>query len=223
MKYKKVVIDGKEYLEPINETDGAEDGETVECEVEDKEELSRGEKFVRDTQEFFVKVGEGARDVGVKIGAGAKTFGEKVARDFKDAGKKIKEGAERLFAKDKTADPESKESRLIRLLPYMGKSETHEVAEMILTDDELLRGLDLSCVLPFLCKEDCGAIFLRAVELGKEELDIGMMVQHIDKSLLTRVVDGYLEGKYPRLDIDALYPFLSDKDIKRIFLHIVKK
>ena len=222
MKYRKVVIDGKEYLEPIEEKSADGEGETVECKVEDKQELSGGEKFMRDTQEFFVKVGEGARDVGVKIGEGAKSFGEKVVRDVKGAGKWIKEGAERLFAKDKTKDPSSKEARLIKLLPYMSKSETHEVALMILKDDELVTKIDLSCVLPFLSKEDCGEIFMRAVELGRDNMDIGMIVQYIDKGLLSEVVDGYLEGKYAKLCIDALYPFLSDKDIKRIFLHIVK-
>ena len=222
MKYRKVVIDGKEYLEPIEEKTAETVCETVECEAKEKEEPSGGEKFIRDTQDFFQRVGEGARDVGVKIGEGAKSFGERVVRDVKGAGKWIKEGAERLFAKDKTKDPSSKEARLIRLLPYMSKSETHEVALMILKDDELVTKIDLSCVLPFLTKEDCGEIFMRAVELGRDNMDIGMIVQYIDKSLLSKVVDGYLEGRYERLNIDTLYPFLSDKDIKRIFLHIVK-
>ncbi len=227
MKYRKVIIDGKEYLEIIDEDKKddteAPEGETLECDIDDAGEPTSGEKFKRDAQEFFTKVGEGARDIGVKIGTGAKRFGVKVARDVKDAGRKIKEGAERLFAKDKTSDPDSKESRLIRLLPYMSKSETHEVAELILADDEVLKGVDLSAVLPFLSKEDSGRLFLRAVELDKKSLDIGMIVQYIDKGLLTEIVDGYLEGKYPKLDIDSLYPFLSDEDIKRIFFHIVGK
>ncbi len=224
MKYKKVIIDVKEYLELIDESadNQPHEVEVVDSEVKESEPLSGGEKFKRDAQEFFARVGEGARDIGQKIGAGAKSFGEKVARDVKDAGRKIKEGAERLFAKDRTSDPDSKESRLIRLLPYMGKDETHEVARMILEDDELIREVDMSCVLPFLSKDDCGAIFLRAIEVAGGA-DLGMIAQYVDEQVLSGVVDSYLAGELDGLDVDALYPFLADKDIKKIFLHIVGK
>jgi hypothetical protein len=38
---------------------------------------------------------------------------------------------------------------------------------------------------------------------------------------LTKIVDNYIDGKYPDLVIDDLYPFLCDADIKRIFYHIL--
>ena len=47
------------------------------------------------------------------------------------------------------------------------------------------------------------------------------MTPFVSKKCLSSVVDGYIAGEYPALDMDELYPFLSDKDIKRIFFHII--
>ncbi len=220
MRYKKVIIDGKEYLEIINDDENNAEGETVNADLEDDRELSGSERFKRDAGEFFAKVGEGAKNIGIKIGVGAKSFGTRVARDAKEAGRKIKEGAERLFAKDKTLDPESKEARLIKLLPFMAKDEVKEVAEKIISDDATLRTISLSLVMPYFEREYCNMIFKRCIELERDNLDIPELMQYVDSSVLSEIVDEYLEGKHPKLAIDELYPFLPDEDIKRIFYHI---
>jgi hypothetical protein len=38
---------------------------------------------------------------------------------------------------------------------------------------------------------------------------------------LSDVIDGYIDGKYPKLDVDSLYPFLADEEIKKLFYHII--
>ena len=216
MKFVKVTIDGKEYYRKVDDneeigTDAAEEqnGEFVDAEIEQGEEPTGSEKFWRDTQEFFEKVGTGARE-----------FGEKIAAGAKDLGDKIKNGTERVFAKDRSRDPDSTEAKLLRLLPYMSKEEAHKVAEKLMANDESLKNLDVPTVMPFLTVDDCDAIFVKAIELGRA-LDLAACVPYISAACLSNVIDGYIAGKYPKLDVDSLYPFLADEEIKKLFYHII--
>lgn len=262
MEFKKIIIDGKEYYEAIEDNDTS--ATEAKCEKSFKEDARIAtEKLCDGARAFGVKVADTAKDIGVKtadvakevgkktavvakevgkktadvakevgkktakVGSkvmdGAKNAGEKIAVDMKIAGLKIKEGAERLFSKDRSLDPTSKEAKLIKLLPYMSRKETHDTAMQFLESDNALFGIDLSAILPFLSGEDCNAIFLKSIEIGKRNIDISTAMQFVDSATLKAVVDGYLEGKYPKLNIDEFYPFLEDKDIKRIFDHIVGK
>lgn len=240
MKFKKVIIDGKEYYRPVDEavneavknTENEEPNEEiaeeiveeiVEGEIEDSEELSGGEKFKRDAQDFFGKVKTGAEELGAKIATGAKELGSKIATGAKKFGKKIKEDTERLFNKDKTFDPNSTEAKLLKLLPYMSEEETHEVCLKLLSSDESVAKLNVGVVMPFFSKDDADAIFKKSIELGNEDYDLSVIVPYVSDTCLSNIVDGYIEGKYPNLDIDSFYPFLGDADIKRLFYHIINE
>ena len=261
MELRKVIIDGKEYYEAIEDTKNeaaAEGSEVKDLRAEAKAFGIKVADTAKDigiktagvakdiglktaevakdigaktagvakdiglkTAEVAKEVGKKTVEVGVKVKDGAKATGERIASDMKSAGQKIKEGAERLFAKDRSLDPDSKEAKLIKLLPYMSRSEAHDAVMRFLENDSALMRIDLSAVLPFISGEDCNALFLKCIELGKRNIDIATVMQFVDPSVLSGVVDGFLEGKYPKLDIDEFYPFLEDKDIKRIFDHIV--
>lgn len=218
MKFIKVIINGKEYYERIDDTAEvkaeeeapAADPEVVDAAIEDGEEPTGTEKFKRDTQEFFEKVGNGARDLGIKIVDGAKNLGAK-----------IKEGTERLFNKDKSTDPESTEAKLLRLLPYMSREDTHGVCVRLLEKMETLENINVATIMPFLTAEDCDAIFTRCIEVNNTKCDLATAIPYVSAECLTKIVDNYIEGKYPDLVIDDLYPFLCDADIKRIFYHIL--
>ncbi len=220
MKFIKVIIDGKEYYQRIDDAEEIiieeeetlkSDPEVVDAKIEDGDEPTAGEKFKRDTYEFFEKVGNGAKDFGQKIVDGAKTLGAK-----------IKEGTERLFNKDKSTDPESTEAKLLRLLPYMSKEDTHEVCLKLLEKNDFLSGVDISTVMPFLSAADCDAIFERCIEINNKNYDLATAIPYVSVECLSRIVDNYIAGKYPDLVIDDLYPFLGDAEIKRIFYHIIK-
>ncbi len=223
MKFVKVIIDGKEYYQKVEETvpeaESAEqpegeldtEPEIIDAVIEDGEEPNWTEKFNREAYDFFEKVGTGAKDLGEKIVAGAKDLGEK-----------IKMGTERLFNKDKSCDPTSTEAKLLRLLPYMSKEEAHGVAVKLLANDKSLKNLDIATIMPFLSSEDCDAVFVRCIELGNESYDIAKATPFVSEACLSAVVDSYIAGKYPELDIDSLYPFLKDSDIKKIFYHILE-
>lgn len=218
MKFIKVIINGKEYYERIDdaaevkaeEETPAADPEVVDAAIEDGEEPTGAEKFKRDTQEFFEKVGNGARDLGIKIVDGAKNLGAK-----------IKEGTERLFNKDKSTDPESTEAKLLRLLPYMSREDTHGVCVRLLEKMETLENINVATIMPFLTAEDCDAIFTRCIEVNNTKCDLATAIPYVSAECLTKIVDNYIDGKYPDLVIDDLYPFLCDADIKRIFYHIL--
>ncbi len=224
MKFVKVIIDGKEYYEKVekvvknenteekaSEEKKIPEPEIIDADIEDGEEPGWTEKFNREAYDFFEKVGAGAKDLGEKIVSGAK-----------DLGGKIKNGTERLFNKDKSEDPNSTEAKLLRLLPYMSKEDAHGVAVKLIENDKSLKNLDISTIMTFLTPEDCDAVFLRCIELDNRDYDIAKAIPHVSKAALSTMVDNYIAGKYPELDIDELYPFLSDSDIKRIFYHIIE-
>ena len=225
MKFVKVVIDGKEYYERIDDAEigGAAEvePEIVDAEIEGAKEPTGAEKFKQDTAEFIEKFNNGAKEFGEKVATGAKNLGEKITVGAKDLGKRIRTGTERLFSKDKSTDPNSTEARLLRLLPYMSAKEAHEVAEKLISNDKSLAKLNISTVMPFLSAADCDAVFKKCIELGNTDYDLAAVVPYVSVSCLSEIVDGYIGGKYPELDIDLFYPFLGDEEIKRIFYHIV--
>ena len=228
MKFCKVVIDGKEYYEKIEDEDlnakkevSEEEPEIVDAHIDDGEQLSGAEKFKQDTADFIERFNNGAKEFGEKIAEGAKNLGDKISTGAKDLGKRIKTGTERLFSRDKTTDPDSTEAKLLRLLPYMSAEEAHKVAEKLLANDKSLARLNISTIMPFLSAADCDAIFEKCIELNNTDYDLAATVPYVSVACLSRIVDGYVNGKYPDMDIDLLYPFLGDEEIKRIFYHII--
>lgn len=218
MKFIKVIIDGKEYYERIDDAAEAKaeqtaeeaEPEVVDAEIENGEEPTGAEKFKRDTQDFFEKVGNGAKDFATKIVDGAKSLGEK-----------IKEGTERLFNRDKSSDPESTEAKLLRILPYMSREDAHGVCVKLLEKMDSLENVNIATVMPFLTTEDCDAIFTRCIEINNTKCDFATAIPYVSAECLSKIVDNYIGGQYPNLVIDDFYPFLCDADIKRIFYHIL--
>ena len=227
MIFRKVVIDGKECYQRVDseESPRAEETEAkaeyIEGEIADAEEHTAEEGFAKDAHEFFERVGEGAKSIGTKIADGAKDIGKKIADGAKDLGKRIKEGTESLFGKDKSLDPNSTEAKLLRLLPYMKREETHDVFEKIMANDAAVRSLDIATIMPFLTPEDCDALFKKCIEIGNDNYDIAKAIPYVSDACLSDLVSGYIEGKYDKLTVETLYPFLPDKEIKRIFYHIL--
>ena len=211
MKFKKVVIGGVEYYQPLEDMPKRGRVKIEITEVEEHPEKKSFLETVKDgTTEFIDRVGTGAKTLGTKIAVGAK-----------DLGQRIKESGDRFFGRDKTMEKNSREEKLIKLLPYMSKKEIHEMAEGIIADDAAVASLDLMSVLPFLTKDDCDKLFERAVRVGNTAYDFAKTVPYVSRGCLSGVVDGYINGEYPELDIDSLYPFLSDEDIRRIFHHVL--
>ena len=235
MRFEKVIIDGVEYYRMV-EDGSATDKESCGADgenAENKGESADGKnKFCRDAEQFFERMSAGAKDFGEKFDKGAREFGDKFSKGAKDFGEKLSKGVtdlrdkiasgvERLFNADKSDDPNSLDARLIKLLPYMSGDELRDICERILKDDEAFEDLDLGNVMPFLPAETCDAFFLKALETEKDAGELLSAVPFVSDSCMSQVTDAYIAGEYPRLEIDMLYPFMSDENIKKIFYHIV--
>lgn len=223
MKLEKVIIDGKEYYREIKDEEVAEVLEVEEIETDAEAETQSEPKDKRDVQIFFEKVGKGAKDVGVKMFDGAKRISNRITVGAKDLGARMREGTERLFNRDRSDDPNSTEAKLLRLLPYMSEEDAHEFCKKLISSDEMMKKVDIADIMPFVSKEDCDALFLKCIIITDGKSDIAKAVPYVSKSCLSVVVDDYINGKYPGLDMDSLYPFLSDEEIKKIFYHIICK
>lgn len=226
-----------EEAEVRDETCSTEENEAPK-ETASSEESAEGESAEDETAEdesgedkpFFIhKTGKGFEVDTQELGANLKDFGEKVASAFSgamaSAEKAINEGLQQ--AEQKMKDRQ-KADRLAKMLPYMGAEEVHEIVEKIIAGDEEMKDVKAETLLPFMSREDCGRIFERS--LAANDLNPGAdnelylaCVPYVDGELLSKLVDRYVEGQYPNVKMDKVYPYLKAQDVKRIFYYELKK
>lgn len=118
-----------------------------------------------------------------------------------------------------------KKNKLLQILPFLDDDDIHEVAEDILSDPDKYCGLNLCEIMPFLSGKDCDALFLRIVldTDNKYEYSPTSLAPFVSEKCLSMLVDKYIAGELQVVDMDELYPFLSSKDVKRLFKYIVSK
>lgn len=127
-----------------------------------------------------------------------------------------------FYKKEKTKTS-SKTAKLLNVLPFLDESDCHELIQQMLDGKESLKDISLSAVLPFLSEEDCDALFLKAVKDGNWQFSLSEVAPFVSDACLSNIVDLYIEGKFPEEEMDTLYPYLSSRDIKRVFQYIVNK
>ncbi len=137
-------------------------------------------------------------------------------KDHKKDGEDEKE--EDFFPHKKWSD---KNSKIISRLPFLKDEEIHKMVEPILKGDKSFKDLPVMAMMPFLSEEDRDALFMKAVE--EQNKDYVAFAVFVSDSCLSKLVDAYLEGKYPNLLLDELYLFMSSENIKRIFNHFLEK
>lgn len=118
-----------------------------------------------------------------------------------------------------------KANKLMQILPFLDDEDVHEIVEDILSDPTKYDGLNLSCVMPFLDEKDCDALFLKiALDADKKyEHSLVSLAPFVSEECLSKLVDKFVSGELQDVDMDRLYPFLSSKDVKRLFKYIVSK
>lgn len=118
-----------------------------------------------------------------------------------------------------------KANKLVQILPFLDDEDLHEIAEDILSDPAKYEGLNLSCVMPFLDEKDCDALFLKiALDTDKkDEHSLVSLAPFVSEECLSKLLDKFVSGELQDIDMDELYPFLSSKDVKRLFKYIVSK
>jgi ATP-dependent exoDNAse (exonuclease V) beta subunit len=127
--------------------------------------------------------------------------------------------------KEETKSEEPKQRsrmhKLMQMLPFMDSETIHELLEKILTNDESLHDINIMAVLPFLEKEQATSLFKKAMAGGHPKLNPMAIAPFVDDESLSFIVDEYIAGNITEDQIDGLYPFLSEKDLKRLFKHII--
>lgn len=116
-----------------------------------------------------------------------------------------------------------KSNRIIAMLPFLNDDELHELVEDIMSDGEKYKDLSLAAVMPFLDDSDCDKIFLNAINNESQLKHICSLAPFVSEECLSELVERYVNGDYPELNLDGLYPFMSTRDIKRLFKYSIAK
>lgn len=112
----------------------------------------------------------------------------------------------------------TKRSNLTSILPFMEEEDVFDIAKKIIEKKE--QKISLVEVLPFLNERHCDELFLQAIEQEEFINQATSFAPFVSEDCLSKVVDGYLEGKYQNLNLSTLYPFMKNEDVKRIFHYL---
>jgi len=225
MILKKTMKDNQTIYVPVSQQEADEarkNGETViyldEDEAPEQNE-SKEDKHESKQQESDYFENEGVRDA-KKAAFFAKRFTERLKRDWNPHLHKM--GGHQSFHFNNDSS-DSVTRQLLRILPFMDEEDIHEVVEKYLSGDPDYANLKLPAIMPFLDEDDCDAVFKKVVESKELGHYVVAIAPFVSEEALSALVDQFLEGAYPDLDIDSLYPFLDSADIKRAFHYWLKK
>jgi|688.fasta_scaffold128408_3 hypothetical protein len=122
--------------------------------------------------------------------------------------------------------PQIKIQKIISGLPFLDDEDLKEMVDEITSNSSAYKDLPIAALMPFLDDEDADRLFLKCVDddhLSKK-FDISSMVHFVSEACLDKLAEGYMLGKYQHINLDAVYPFMSSKTIKKLFkYHLNKK
>ena len=109
---------------------------------------------------------------------------------------------------------------LRKMLPFLGAKEIDMLAKKILeSEEEEWKGFRLNDLFPFMSTAVIDKMFMESVEAGK---DYGRFLPFISGRVMHEIVEDVLAGKRD-INLDAMYPFMSNEDIKRVFYYYLDK
>ena len=107
------------------------------------------------------------------------------------------------------------------MLPFLDEDDLEELANKILDSEENeFKGVTICEVLPFLDDDVVDKMFFKAILNNKDY--IKFLPFESEEALHTLVVK-YFNGEIKNIDIDKIYPFLNEDDIKYIFRKFMEK
>jgi len=111
------------------------------------------------------------------------------------------------------------------MLPFLDDEDIHQYVEQLLQGEGPLKGVSLVAIMPFLKDDDCDRLVLKYLDdsADKSRCSITALAPFVSEECLSKIVDGYLAGKYQNLSLESLYPFLSSRDVRRLFAHFAAK
>ena len=116
-------------------------------------------------------------------------------------------------------------NKLLTMLPFLDKDYLKEIVDGIINEEEEYKDLDLVVLFPFIGKEECDRLFKKFIFENKEcdKHYITCVAPFVSKEALSNFVDEYTKGNYQNVNVDALYPFMSPHDVKKMFKYIISK
>ena len=193
MILRKTVMDGKEVYEPVSREEALELEDKSVLVFTDEDEKDEFEDILEDMED------EDGDDYSLNLGKTRIDLGI----------------LKPLFGKGK--------GKLIGMLPFMDEEEIHDAVTAILESSDL-EDLPLVAMMPFLKEKDCDALFMKAVSEGyRKGLSLTAMAPFISDECMSVLVDDYVDGKYPDLSLDGLYPFMDSKDVRKLFEYHIRK
>lgn len=108
-----------------------------------------------------------------------------------------------------------------KMLPFLDDEDLEELANRILDSDENeFKGVTISEVLPFLDDDVVDKMFFKAILNNK---DYKKFLPFVSEEALHTLVVKYFNGEIENIDVDEIYPFLDEDDIKYIFRKFMEK
>lgn len=216
MILKRLVIDGKEIFVPLSkkEAKNVKLEDLVFTESNEKEEFLHSIKKDVEVEILSEEESKPKEEFKESIDDKIKRFSEKIEDALDKAVESTTQGVKSMF---NSFNKKNKVNKILSILPFMSKDDIHELVEQIIAQDELVKDLPLEAVMPFLSSKDCNRIFINALNNNSYKCNLIKMAPFVSEETLDVAVDLYIEGKLDIDKIDQLYPFLSEKSIKKIF------
>lgn len=106
---------------------------------------------------------------------------------------------------------------LVPLIPFMDDGMIDELFAKVC--DGALTSLDLRSILPFVKEDKVEEQFLARLQNGQE---VTPFLPFVPASCLHHLAEAYCGGK-AEIEIDKLYPYMSEADIRMIFHYAIKE
>ena len=109
---------------------------------------------------------------------------------------------------------------LKKMLPFLGTEEIDLIAKKVLESEaEEWKGFRINDLFPFMSTAVIDKMFLETVDAGK---DYGRFLPFISNRVMHEIVEDVIIGKR-EMNLDAMYPFLSNEDMKKVFYYYLDK
>ena len=109
---------------------------------------------------------------------------------------------------------------LTMILPFMNEKDVDDICSQVAENPELLSKVNMAAMYPFASEECIDKIFLAGITNGKTD---NAALPFVSDECLHRLVEDYLQNDSVEFEIDQLYPFLDEEDIRLLFKTYIKR
>lgn len=111
-------------------------------------------------------------------------------------------------------------SNIASMLPFLEEEEVNELAKRILeSENGEWKGVKIDSVLPFLSDNIVDELCLKSIEKGK---GYEKFLPFLSNEGMHGIVMDVIEGRR-NIELNAMYPFMDEEDIKRVFYFYLEK